>query len=67
VIAETPGGTNPYFATGVGGMLQVMLAGYGGLDITDEGIKETPSKLPKKWKSLTITGVGGKDKTVKIQ
>ncbi|MCU0445662.1 MAG: glycoside hydrolase family 65 protein [Microscillaceae bacterium] len=67
VIAETPGGTNPYFATGVGGMLQVLLAGYGGLDITDEGIKETPSKLPKKWKSLTITGVGGKDKTVKIQ
>jgi trehalose/maltose hydrolase-like predicted phosphorylase len=67
VIAETPGGTNPYFATGVGGMLQVMLAGYGGLDITDEGIKDMPSKLPKKWKSLTITGIGGKDKTVKVQ
>jgi protein-glucosylgalactosylhydroxylysine glucosidase len=67
VIAETPGGTNPYFATGVGGMLQAVMSGFGGLEINDTGIEQIPGKLPKKWKSLTITGVGGKDKTVKVQ
>ena len=36
VIAETKGGTNPYFATGAGGILQAMLMGFGGLDITSD-------------------------------
>ncbi|MDW3197305.1 MAG: glycoside hydrolase family 65 protein [Cytophagales bacterium] len=58
VIAETAGGTNPYFATGAGGMLQAVLFGIGGLDITDDGIKTLDTKLPKKWKSLKITGLG---------
>jgi kojibiose hydrolase len=58
VLAETAGGTNPYFATGAGGMLQAMLAGFGGLDITDGGIVQRKTALPKGWKSLTITGVG---------
>lgn len=58
VIAETAGGTNPYFATGAGGMLQSVLFGIGGLDITDDGIKTLNTKLPKKWKSLKITGLG---------
>lgn len=58
VIAETAGGTNPYFATGAGGMLQAVLFGIGGLDITNEGIKVLDTKLPKKWKSLKITGIG---------
>ncbi len=31
VIAETKGGTNPYFATGAGGVLQSVLMGFGGL------------------------------------
>lgn len=30
VIAETKGGTNPYFATGAGGVLQSVLMGFGG-------------------------------------
>lgn len=60
VLAETAGGSNPYFATGAGGMLQAVLFGFGGLDITDEGIVQRKSKLPKHWKSLTITGVGPK-------
>ena len=34
VLAETAGGTNPYFATGAGGMLQSVLFGFGGLEIT---------------------------------
>jgi trehalose/maltose hydrolase-like predicted phosphorylase len=60
VIAETAGGTNPYFATGAGGMLQAVLFGYGGLVITDEGIKQEKSTIPSQWKSIEIKGVGQK-------
>lgn len=63
VIAETKGGTNPYFATGAGGILQSVIMGFGGLEITPEGIKQIKSVLPKAWKSLTITGVGPQRKT----
>ncbi len=58
VLAETAGGTNPYFATGAGGMLQAVLSGFGGLEITDDGIGQRKTVLPKGWKSLKITGVG---------
>jgi trehalose/maltose hydrolase-like predicted phosphorylase len=61
VIAETKGGTNPYFGTGAGGILQSMLMGFGGLDITENGIVQLPTKLPAKWKKLEITGVLGKN------
>jgi protein-glucosylgalactosylhydroxylysine glucosidase len=64
VIAETKGGTNPYFATGAGGILQSVLMGFGGIDITNNGIVQVPSVLPKGWKSLTITGVGKDKKTI---
>jgi trehalose/maltose hydrolase-like predicted phosphorylase len=57
VIAETRGGTNPYFATGAGGILQSVLFGFGGLSITANGIKKGKMTLPKNWKSLKITGV----------
>ncbi|NER11938.1 glycoside hydrolase family 65 protein [Leptobacterium flavescens] len=60
VIAETAGGTNPYFATGAGGMLQSVIFGIGGLDITENGIIQLNTKLPKKWKSLKMTGIGVK-------
>ena len=63
VIAETKGGTNPYFATGAGGVIQSMLMGFGGLDITPEGLIQLKTKLPKAWKSLTITGAGIDNKT----
>jgi trehalose/maltose hydrolase-like predicted phosphorylase len=63
VIAETKGGTNPYFATGAGGILQCMLMGFGGLDITPAGIVQVKSALPPGWKSLKITGVGPEKKT----
>ena len=58
VIAETATGNNPYFATGAGGVLQAMLNGFGGLDITGTGIVQLPTHLPPGWKSLKITGVG---------
>ena len=63
VIAETKGGSNPYFATGAGGVIQAMLMGFGGLDITPNGLVQLKSSLPKQWKSLTITGVGPQKKT----
>ncbi|MGK7388847.1 MAG: glycoside hydrolase family 65 protein [Candidatus Cyclobacteriaceae bacterium M2_1C_046] len=54
VLAETAGGTNPYFATGAGGMLQAVIAGFGGLHITDEGVVQKNKIIPRKWKALTI-------------
>ncbi len=67
VIAETKGGTNPYFATGAGGILQSVLMGFGGLEITPDGIKQIKSVLPKHWRSLTITGVGLQRKTFTVK
>ncbi|MDJ0365857.1 glycoside hydrolase family 65 protein [Hymenobacter sp. H14-R3] len=66
VIAETKGGTNPYFATGAGGVLQAVLMGFGGLDITPTGIGQRKSTLPTGWQSLKITGVGGQQKTYSV-
>ncbi|HRJ13862.1 MAG TPA: glycoside hydrolase family 65 protein [Saprospiraceae bacterium] len=67
VLAETAGGTNPYFATGAGGMLQAVLMGIGGLDISEQGIVQLKTKLPSQWKSLTIKGVGKEKKTFTIR
>ena len=67
VIAETKGGTNPYFATGAGGIIQAMLMGFGGLEITPQGITQLKSVLPAKWKSLKITGVGPEKKTFVVK
>jgi len=58
VISETAGGTNPYFATGAGGMLQAVIFGFGGLQITDGGVIQSKTTLPKKWKLIEIKGVG---------
>ncbi len=67
VIAETKGGTNPYFATGAGGILQSLLNGFGGLEITPTGIIQIKSTLPKQWKSITITGIGVMKKTFVVK
>ncbi|QQL51464.1 glycoside hydrolase family 65 protein [Mucilaginibacter ginkgonis] len=66
VIAETKGGTNPYFATGAGGIVQSVLMGFGGLDITPQGITQIKTSLPPNWTSLTITGVGLAKKTYTV-
>jgi protein-glucosylgalactosylhydroxylysine glucosidase len=66
VLAETAGGTNPYFATGAGGFLQSVLMGFGGLDITPAGITQIKTSLPKQWKSLILTGIGKDKKTFTI-
>jgi protein-glucosylgalactosylhydroxylysine glucosidase len=67
VLAETAGGTNPYFATGAGGTLQTVLFGIGGLDISDNGITQQRSKLPKAWKNLKLTGIGKEKKTFEVK
>jgi trehalose/maltose hydrolase-like predicted phosphorylase len=67
VLAETATGNNPYFSTGAGGMLQAMLNGFGGLEITPLGITQLKVKLPSNWKSLTITGVGVDRKTYTVK
>lgn len=67
VLAETAGGTNPYFATGAGGYLQSVLMGFGGLEITPEGITQLKTSLPKQWKSLTLTGIGKDKKTYEVK
>ena len=67
VIAETKGGTNPYFATGAGGIIQSVLNGFGGLEITDKGIIQLKSTFPTQWKKLTMTGIGPDKKTFVVQ
>ena len=67
VLAETAGGTNPYFATGAGGTLQTVIFGIGGLDISDNGITQLRAKLPIAWKSLKLTGIGKDKKTFEIK
>lgn len=58
VLAETPSSSNPYFMTGAGGILQAIINGFGGLEITEKGIIQNKTVLPKTWKKLTIKGVG---------
>ncbi|HNG89264.1 MAG TPA: glycoside hydrolase family 65 protein, partial [Saprospiraceae bacterium] len=67
VLSECAGGTNPYFATGAGGFLQATLMGFGGLDITPQGIVQMKTKLPKAWKGMTMTGIGTEKKTWQVR
>jgi trehalose/maltose hydrolase-like predicted phosphorylase len=67
VLAEQAGGSNPYFATGAGGLMQAMLNGFGGLEITSKGIVQVRSILPAHWKSLTLTGIGIEKKTFTVK
>lgn len=66
VLSESPTSNNPYFATGAGGMLQAVLYGFGGLELTDNGVEQRTPVLPKAWKSLTIKGVGMEKKDIII-
>lgn len=67
VIAETKGGTNPYFGTGAGGILQAVMMGFGGLDITSKGIMQLKTALPTGWKSVTLKGIGVDRKTYVVK
>lgn len=67
VLSEAAGGTNPYFATGAGGMLQAVLSGFGGLQIGKDGITQQKSSLPNGWGELIIKGVGKDKKTFTVK
>jgi trehalose/maltose hydrolase-like predicted phosphorylase len=67
VLSESPNSNNPYFATGAGGMLQAVIFGFGGLEITDQGLAQGKPCLPRHWKSLEIRGLGLKNGSVKIE
>lgn len=67
VFAETPTSNNPYFTTGAGGMLQAVLCGFGGLEVTDEGIIQNKPMLPTGWERMVIKGVGPENKTYVIK
>lgn len=58
VFAETATSDNPCFMTGAGGMLQTVLFGFGGLEITPEGLARRETLLPPGWKSLTVRTAG---------
>ena len=66
-LSETATANHSYFATGAGGMLQTVLFGFGGLEISDKGIVSKNPILPKQWQSLTIKGVGLDKKTYRIK
>lgn len=67
VLSESAFSNNPYFCTGAGGLLQVLLSGFGGLKITDKGIVQENTILPAHWKSLTLKGIGPDKKTYVIR
>lgn len=67
VFSESANSNNPYFATGAGAMLQAVLYGFGGIEMTDKGLKYNNGLLPKQWKSLKIIGLGLENKTIIIQ
>jgi len=66
-LAECAPSNNPYFATGAGGMLQVVLFGFAGLHITEEGIVQRKPCLPHSWRSLTLKGIGIKRKSFEVK
>ena len=67
VISETAGGTNPYFSTGAGGMLQAVISGFGGIRITDDGLDQIDSNIPGSWKKLIIRGAGKDEKDYSVE
>lgn len=66
-LAETASSNNPYFATCAGGLLQAVVNGFGGLEITSKGIVQKKSVLPASWKRLIIKGVGPERKTYVVE
>lgn len=57
-FSETAGERDTCFMTGWGGVLQAVINGFCGLELTDSGVVQLPSSLPPHWKSLTVKGVG---------
>lgn len=64
-FSETAGKGDTCFMTGYGGVLQAVINGFCGLELTDDGVRQVPSVMPKGWKSVTVKGVGPQRLTFK--
>jgi hypothetical protein len=53
VIAQPKGGISPYFAISSCGIVKSVYMGFGGSEITDQGIHQIKTAMPKKSKNLT--------------
>ena len=67
VLSENANNSRVSFATGLGGILQSVIFGFAGVEITEEGIVQLPTKLPSHWKSLTVTGVGPQKQDFRVE
>lgn len=54
VLAECKGGNNPYFLTCAGGVLQAVIMGFAGYNITDSGVRKLVSAKPRGWKKIEV-------------
>ena len=68
VMAECAGGkgVSPFFITGAGGALQTILYGFGGLELTNNGLIQLNASLPAHWEKLIIKGVGAEKKRYEV-
>ena len=66
VLSENANNSRVSFATGLGGILQSVIFGFAGVEITEEGIRQLPAKIPSHWKSLTVTGAGPERQTFRV-
>lgn len=67
VLSENADNSRVSFATGLGGILQSVIFGFAGIEITEDGIVQLPTRLPSHWKSLTVTGVGVEKKDYRVE
>ncbi len=67
VLSENANNSRVSFATGLGGILQSVIFGFAGVEITEDGIIQLPTRLPSHWKSLTVTGVGVDKQTFRVE
>lgn len=66
VLSENADNSRVSFATGLGGILQSVIFGFAGIEVTEHGIIQLPTSIPAHWKSLTVTGAGPEKKTYKV-
>lgn len=66
VWSETPGNGCINFLTGVGGFLQALLFGVGGVQIRDGGLDLAPI-LPSKWRAFAVRGLSVGDAVVELR
>lgn len=54
MLSETPANDAIYFMTGAGALLQAVIFGYGGVEITADGVRRRAVRLPSQLKSVKV-------------